>query len=168
MSDFFFNLEIITNRFILRPLNVKDVNERYANWLIDESTSKYISARISLMELRDYVLARSNRDDVLFLGVFNKTNGLHIGNIKYEPIDVERHQAVMGILIGDKDWRDKGVASEVIIASAMMLNRLLKIEKILLGVSKSNLAAIKAYEKTGFKKKSCCAESQQMELNLNK
>ena len=168
MSDIFYDQEILTSRFILRPLDVTDISDRYVSWLSDESTSKYISTRLSLTDLRDYVIARTHRDDVLFLGIFNKINGLYIGNIKYEPIEVERHQATMGILIGEKDWRGKGVASEVIIASAITLNRLLKIENILLGVNKSNLAAIRAFEKVGFKKKSCCAESQQMQFNLNK
>jgi RimJ/RimL family protein N-acetyltransferase len=164
----FFKQEILTDRFILRPLDIKDVTKRYADWLGDETTSKYISARFSLIKLRHYVADRSNRDDVLFLGIFNITNGSHIGNIKYEPIQVESRQATMGILIGEKEYRGKGVASEVIIASAIALNERLKIEKIILGVSKDNFSAIRAYEKIGFKKKSSCNNSHQMQLDLKK
>lgn len=162
----FFKQNIITDRFILRPLSIKDVTKRYADWLSDETTSKYISARLSLIKLRHYVADRSNRHDVLFLGIFNKTNGLHIGNIKYDPIQFEKHQATMGILIGEKEWRGKGVASEVIIASSIALNERLKIEKIILGVSKDNFAAIRAYEKIGFKKKSSCNNNYKMQLDL--
>lgn len=168
MKNIFYKQEILTDRFVLRSLGIKDVTERYANWLSDETTSKHILTRLSLVELRDYVVDRSSREDVLFLGIFNKINGAHIGNIKYEPIEVERRQATMGILIGEKEWRGKSVASEVIIASANALNQQLQIEKIILGVSKDNSIAIRAYEKIGFKKISTYNKNWQMELNLNK
>lgn len=40
----------------------------------------------------------------------------------------------MGILIGEKDWRGRGAASEVIIASAMWLKENFGINKIFLGL----------------------------------
>jgi [ribosomal protein S5]-alanine N-acetyltransferase len=43
-----------------------------------------------------------------------RDSGNNIGNIKYEPIVIEEHQATMGILIGEKRRRGKGVATEVI------------------------------------------------------
>jgi ribosomal-protein-alanine N-acetyltransferase len=159
-------MKILTNRFILKTLNLSNVSQRYVDWLNDHATSQFISERLSLEGLRKYVNDRSNRNDVLFLGIFNKADGQHIGNIKYEPIECEKRQATMGILIGEKDWRGKGVASEVIIASAMKLNERLKIEKILLGVNRNNLAAIRAYEKSGFKKISCTADNLKMQLVL--
>ena len=53
----------------------------------------------------------------LFLGVFEKVTNKHIGNIKYDPIDSESKVAVMRILIGDPEWRGRGVAEEVLSAS---------------------------------------------------
>ena len=76
----------------------------------------------------------------------------HIGNIKYEPIVIEEYQATMGILIGEKRWRGKGVATEVINASMTWLKRNLGIRKFFLSVDLDNIYAIKAYEKSGFKK----------------
>ena len=141
---------IITNRFILRLLNICDVTQRYAGWLSDQRTSKFISATLNLPELRRYVLERSNRDDVLFFGIFDKITGLHIGNIKYEPINSELRFAIMGILIGEAEWRGKGVANEVLSASADWLHQYRNIEQIVLAVSRSNVAAIRAYQKAGF------------------
>ena len=113
--------EILTNRFILRPLGVADVSDRYAGWLSDQATSQYISAKLNLADLRQYVLEHSARDDVLFLGIFEKGSGLHIGNIKYEPVNTELGYAIMGILIGEPEWRGKGAAGEVLLASAKWL-----------------------------------------------
>lgn len=145
--------EILTNRFILRPLKVDDVSNRYVDWINDQVTSQYISAaasKPSLINLRQYVLDRTGREDVMFLGIFEKTSGLHIGNIKYEPVNSAFGYAIMGILIGNAGWRGKGVAAEVISASAEWLRQCRNIRQIILGVSRTNTAAIRAYKKIGF------------------
>jgi RimJ/RimL family protein N-acetyltransferase len=56
----------------------------------------------------------------------------------------------MGILIGDREYRSKGVASEVLDASAAWLKAHRAIDQIVLGVSDRNNAAINAYAKAGF------------------
>lgn len=146
--------EILSNRFILRSLSVDDVSDRYAGWLNDQATSQYITAKLNILDLQQYVLERSAREDVLFLGIFEKGSGLHIGNIKYEPVNSELGFAIMGILIGEPDWRGKGVATEVLLASAEWLYQYRNIREIILGVSSDNTAAIRAYQKVGFVEKS--------------
>lgn len=141
---------IYTNRFALKPLRVDDVSPRYAGWLSDKATSQFITAKLDLVGLRQYVLERSGREDIIFLGIFEKGTGLHIGNIKYEPINSEMGYAVMGILIGEEGWRGKGVAAEVISASAEWLRMHRNIRKIILGVDRANSAAVSAYQKLGF------------------
>jgi len=144
---------ILTNRFVLRPLIVADVSDRYARWLSDQVTSQYIISAASILDLADlrrYVMKRSGREDVLFLGIFDKKSGLHIGNIKYEPVDSELGYAIMGILIGEPAWRGKGVAAEALCASAQWLRQHRNIKQIVLGVSRANTAAIQAYKKLGF------------------
>ena len=143
---------IKTPRFLLRPLTVSDVSERYLSWLSEDAALRFIIAageERGLEQLREYVARRQKRDDVLFLGIFN-LDGEHIGNVKYEPIDRELRSTVMGILIGELSWRGKGVAGEVIHASAQWLNRHSGIRSIVLGVDVDNLPAIAAYRKIGF------------------
>lgn len=147
-------VEIVTERFLLRPLAEHDVSQRYLGWLSDLEARKFITAAAAttqkLSDLRQYVLERIGRNDILFLGIFEKANGLHIGNIKYEPVNSVLGYAIMGILIGDSAYRGKGVTAEVLKASGKWLKENRKISQILLGVSKANHAAIRAYEKTGF------------------
>ena len=145
---------IATPRFLLKPLTIVDVNQRYLSWLNLKTSSyiEYANSNSSIEELKNYVSERENRQDVLFLGIFTK-EAQHIGNIKYEPIDTKSKSAVMGILIGDNDWRGKGVATEVIKASGRYLAEQYKIETIILDVNESNKAAIAAYQKVGFKVK---------------
>jgi len=57
----------------------------------------------------------------------------------------------MGILIGEPAWRGKGVTAEVLTASAQWLKTHRHISEVVLGVSEENPAAIRAYEKVGFR-----------------
>ena len=68
-------VEISTKRFLLRELTVNDASERYLDWMRDDDTMRYISfatTKRTLSDLREYILERADRDDVLFLGIFDK------------------------------------------------------------------------------------------------
>ena len=144
---------IETPRFLLRPLSAGDATEQYWGWLQDDAARKYITAATQtagLEDLRRFIDDRRNRADVLFLGIFAKATGMHIGNIKYEPIDQQAGYAVMGVLIGETSFRGQGVTAEVLDASARWLHAHRGIREIVLGVHEENAAAIRAYEKVGF------------------
>jgi [ribosomal protein S5]-alanine N-acetyltransferase len=145
--------EIQTDRFILRPLRVTDVSKKYLGWLGDVTARRYITAAAgtqALADLERYVGERAGRDDIVFLGIFTRSAGNHIGNIKYEPVDSTAGFAIMGVLIGDPDYRGKGVTAEVLKASAEWLRDHRAVRQVVLGVSADNYAAIRAYEKVGF------------------
>lgn len=146
-------VEISSERFLLRELTGDDVTERYLSWLSDADAKRFITAAFkenSLSDLKQYVIDRIGRDDVLFLGIFEKKSGFHIGNIKYEPVNSDLGYAIMGILIGEHSYRGQGVATEVINVSASWLREHRNIRKLLLGVLKDNRAAVRTYEKVGF------------------
>lgn len=137
---------------MLRELTVADVTERYRDWLLEPEAKKNISATTdSLSELVQYVADRTQREDVLFLGIFDLLSGLHVGNLKYEPVNTELGYAIVGVLIGEVEYRGRGVATEVLVASTAWLKENRQINQFLLGVWKANLAAVRAYEKAGFK-----------------
>ena len=142
---------INSERFSIRPLKPEDATYKYLDWFNDVIVKKYITSTPQTLEsLREFIVTRMGRENALFLGIFLKESGAHIGNIKFEPIDVESKSAVMGILIGDKNWRTRGVTPEVldVCFEWLYLNR--DIEKLILGVDKTNIAAIRAYEKAEF------------------
>ena len=145
---------INTKRFQLKSLTTKDVTEKYLSWFNgSKEVVEYIAyakTNADINKLRQYVKEREDREDVLFLGIFTDS-GQHIGNIKYEPINLKDKSATMGILIGDKEWRGKGVATEVIKDSGKYLKENYKIKYIDLGVNKDNIAAVSAYKKMKFK-----------------
>jgi len=147
------NIEISSERFLLRELTEENVTERYLGWLRDAEAKKFITAAArteGLPDLKQYVRDRIGRDDILFLGIFEKTTGSHIGNIKYEPVNSLLGYAIMGILIGEPSYRGKGVGTEALITSTLWLKEHRGIKQILLGVDEENLAGMRSYEKAGF------------------
>jgi len=145
---------IKTRRFVLKPLLPRHASQKYLAWLQDNVSNRYITAAKKtkrLQDLQKYIKKYSNRKDCMFLRILTKKTNHHIGNIKYQPIDLDRKTAVMGILIGEPAWRGKGVAKEVLKSTAKHLQSEAKIQKIYLGVQKDNLPGIRAYQKVGFK-----------------
>jgi RimJ/RimL family protein N-acetyltransferase len=145
---------IPTSRFVLRSLTIADATPRYIAWFADAESARHIVfAKHSrdLALLRRYIGLRAGRPDVLFLGIFTREGGEHIGNIKYEPVDTARGLAVMGILIGDQAWRGRGVAAEVISASTRWLCKARRIRRIELGVHLDHRRAIHTYRRLGFR-----------------
>jgi ribosomal-protein-alanine N-acetyltransferase len=145
--------QLYTKRFFLKPIELNDVGNCYLNWLNNPQDNEFIhsaNADITIEILKEYVMCRINRKEILFLGIFDRNSGLHIGNIKYEPINFLESYAIMGILIGNKSWRGQGVAFEVLHATAKWLKESLGIKKIILGVDRKNVSAISVYKKIGF------------------
>jgi RimJ/RimL family protein N-acetyltransferase len=142
---------ILTPRFLLRPLTPDDATERYSGWFDDADFIVGAKSAHGVAELRAYIEARQRRDDVLFLGIYTRDDGEHIGTLKYEPVDSAERYAVMGIFIGERDWRSRGVAAEVIRASAAWLREKRGIDTIVLGVDRANTHAIEAFGRIGFR-----------------
>ena len=99
-------------RVFLRILKESDVSQRYCNWLNDSEVNKYLETKkITIDQLKKYVREKYESKNCLFFGIFIKENNGHIGNIKLEPIDFEKKKATMGMLIGEKNYWGKGLAT---------------------------------------------------------
>jgi RimJ/RimL family protein N-acetyltransferase len=104
-----------------------------------------------LNQLKNFIDTCNNRSDVYLFGIFTNMENVHIGNIKFDEINLVNKSATFGILIGDKDFRGKGFAKEAIIASVLWLKDNYDIETIKLGVDHDNISALNLYLKLGFK-----------------
>lgn len=139
--------------FYLRSLTEDDVGARYMSWFLDNDAKSFIDyarQENSIVDLKNYVLAKNLSDNSLLLGIFDNESDRHIGNIKYEPVDMKSQTAHMGILIGEMEYRGQGIAEKIIKLSARWLNEVFSIEQITLGVTPDNINAISAYKKIGF------------------
>lgn len=145
--------ELTTERFLLRSIDPEVDNfEDYLLWMRDEESNPYIQSvniNITFEELRDYVSSKNESNNALLFGIFLSNTSKHIGNVKLEPIH-PKEEATLGILIGEQEWRGKGVGFEVISRIIDYSFNELKLNRIKLGVDRSNRAAVKLYEKLGF------------------
>ncbi len=143
-------MKIITKNYILNKMTMKMINNNYLNWFKDIDSKKYInSSPKNLDDLKKY-LKNVNKDPKNFFWAILK-NKKHVGNIKIDEIDLKKKRGTLGILIGDKKFRNVGLAAEVIDAVKKFLLRK-NIQYLYLGVEKTNIPAIKLYKKCEFYK----------------
>ena len=143
---------IESNKIYLRTLNDKDATEKYCEWLNDSNVNKYLETKkANIDEIKNYILEKNESCNCLFLGIFDKSNDAHIGNLKLEPIDFENKKATFSIMVGDRKYWNRGIGTE---ATSLIINyawNTLKLDSIDLGVVADNKRAIRVYEKVGFR-----------------
>jgi len=138
----------------LRPLERSDLNERYLDWLNDPEVTRYTETGRFPSTTEDldnyYRSVTSSKNDVI-LAVVDRKSGKHIGNVKLGPIRWVHRAATFGILIGDKKSWGKGIGED---ATRLMVEYgfyRLNLHRIDLGVFAEHEAAVRCYEKVGFK-----------------
>ena len=142
----------------LRTLTKDDINETYLSWLNDPETNKYMAAGLEPKRMEDleayYEDVSKDKNGIYFVIIDKKTN-THIGNVKLFSIDQRNGICEFGILIGDKNYWGKGVATEATKLALEYAFTKLNLRKVCLGVLKDNEKAVKLYEKTGFVEEGC-------------
>ena len=146
-------LIINSKRCYLRSLDLKDDLSKYLYWMQTPANNPFIlSAKLDfgLNQLKEFIANCNIRHDIMLLGIFTNINDVHIGNIKSADIDLVNKSAWLGILIGDKDYRGKGIVREIIVTSILWISQKYKIKSIKLGVDPNNIIACRLYQKMGF------------------
>ena len=127
----------------------KFITENYCSWLNDPSVTKYLETKSSTMsQLSQFVHSVINDKYCLMYAILY--NDTHVGNIKFQPIDWINNEAEIGIIIGDKNYWGKGIATQAF-KIGMNLLKEKGIRTFKLGVIKDNFPALNLYKKLGFK-----------------
>ena len=140
--------KIKTQRFILRKFNLNLINRNYLGWFKDPHVRKFILFKPkNLKSLKNDVLKILRENNTILLSISSKKK--HIGNLKIHNIDHKKQEAWLGILIGDRKYRNKGATPEILerIKDYLLKN---KIYFLKLNVDKKNIAALKTYKKSEF------------------
>jgi RimJ/RimL family protein N-acetyltransferase len=140
---------IKTKRFIIRNFKLSYVNKSYFNWFKDKTVKKFILFKCrNINELKLDVIKRIENRKNIFFAIFYKK--IHIGNFFFHDLDYKKKSACIGILIGKRKWRGKGVGYEIIKKMIYWVFKKKKITKLFLGVNKNNKIALKLYQKLNF------------------
>jgi [ribosomal protein S5]-alanine N-acetyltransferase len=137
----------------LRLLEQNDLTDEYFQWFNDPEVTRYMDPGFfpnNQEAFNNYLKTMKATNDNIFLGIFWKKDHRHIGNVKLGPIHWIHRRAIYSIVIGNRNYWNRGVCTEVTrVVCNYGLHRL-NLNRIQLGVVAENKAAIKAYEKVGF------------------
>ena len=135
----------------IRSLTLKDINDTYCKWLNDPDTNRYLESRFinwNIEMLENYFHEKEKSE--IMLAIIDKNTEIHIGNIKISSIDLIHKRAELGILIGNKEYWGKGIATEAIKLVTNYCFSTLKLHKVTAGAYAENKASIKAFMNNDF------------------
>lgn len=146
------NINYMNNPFLigenvyLRPLSLNDLESNYLNWLNDPITNLQNSHHTfpySKDDLTKYITNAFLSRDKLPLAIIDKTNDFHFGNISLANIDFINRRSDWGIIIGEKEYWNKGYSKE---ASFLLLKHAfdnLNLHRIYSGTTSKNIGGQK-------------------------
>ena len=106
------DINIVTERLVLRSLKSKDITEDYVNWLNDPKINKYLScANVpqTYQTCLEYVESYQEKDDAALIGIFLKKDMKHIGNLTLSSIDWQEKMLLSESASEEKDAWEKGL-----------------------------------------------------------
>jgi RimJ/RimL family protein N-acetyltransferase len=136
-------------KVILRAIERTDL-ERCHRWINDPEVSRYLQVYlpVSLHEEEKWI-ENPNQEGNLFA---IEVDGTHIGNCGLHNIDWKNRHAELGILIGEKDFQNRGYGTDTVKTLLRFGFLTLGLHRIELRTYSYNLRAQKCYAKARFKK----------------
>tara|TARA_B100001057_G_scaffold221315_2_gene221717 strand:+ start:7742 stop:8236 length:495 start_codon:yes stop_codon:yes gene_type:complete len=130
------------------------VNNTYKKWMNDKDITKFIikSNINTISSLKEFVDKMSDPNNFFFRVIHIKTNQ-HIGNVRIGPLSYKRKCSGFGLMIGNKEFHNKGYGKEITNLAVDFLFKFLNFKKIEFSCYKKNIPAIKLYNSLNFKKK---------------
>lgn len=145
---------LIGKTIYLRPLRRADLDGAYLAWLNDPEVTRYLESGVfpqTREQLETFYDAVTRASDQVIVAVVDRETDKHIGNVKLGPIHWVHRKATFGILIGERAWWGRGVGQEATRLMVEYAFRQLNLRRIDLGVYADHAAAVRVYEKLGFK-----------------
>lgn len=138
----------------LAPLTGGEDLDVYASWLNDQETTLYMgSGRFPVTKegLKSYIESFNRSSEGMLLGIFANGQDRHIGNITLQQIDWRNRTGEIGIILGDKRFRQKGYGKEAIRLVAEHAFLKLNLRKLYAGIINGNTPSLKAFGRIGFR-----------------
>lgn len=141
------------NKVVLREKRLEDAPEDYA-WKTDDELCR-LDAAFPLQipyarYLMDYAEELRYPDSIRRRFAIETLDGKHVGNCSYYDINEYRGEAELGIMVGDREYWDKGYGSDAVATLLNHIFRETKLNRIYLHTLEWNIRAQKCFEKCGF------------------
>jgi RimJ/RimL family protein N-acetyltransferase len=142
-----------SSKIKLREKRLADAAYDYA-WLIDVELAALDAAPVSTSTfpqyLADYASDLRYPPTVRHQFAIETKEGQHIGNCTYYGIDSDKGEAELGIMIGDRDYWDKGYGADAITALLEYVFDKTRLNRLYLKTLVNNKRAQKCFAKCGF------------------
>ncbi len=144
---------ITKKRIVIRHKNTSDAWDDYS-WETDPELAELDAAPVIRMPYNQYLLdydieiRRTSPTSRQF--AVDTLEGEHIGNCSYYNLDEDKGEVELGIMIGNRDYWDRGYGAETVITLVNHIFGELKVNRIYLKTLESNLRAQKCFQKSGF------------------
>jgi len=144
---------ITDNKVILRDKRLADAQDDYA-WQSDSELARLDATSVLTMTFREYL--RDYTDRLRFTSptrrqfAIETKDGKHIGNCSYYGIDKIKSEVELGIMIGNRDYWNKGYGTDTVITLVNYIFNETNLERIHLKTLESNYRAQKCFQKCGF------------------
>lgn len=143
-------MQLKGNKVILRPIKMGDAS-RFVKWLKDPEVNKFITRKpATIKDEKQWIKNLVKLKKIEHHFAVETNEGIHIGSASLF-LNLKDKNAKFGILIGDKNYWDKGYGTDI---TKTILNygfTKLKLHRIQLRVYEYNSRAINVYQKLGFK-----------------
>ena len=139
------------NNVYLRPLEKGDLTMEYVSWLNDNEVCEFNSHATfpytkEKMEAYFLHLQQTSNNNIV-LAIINNSDNKHIGNVSLQNLSWVNRSAEYAILLGDKSYWGKGVASEASILICEYGFSRLNLHRIYCGTSSKNVGMQKLASK---------------------
>ncbi|MEQ8363073.1 MAG: GNAT family protein [Cyclobacteriaceae bacterium] len=144
--------ELESERLLFKRLSMAHCTEEYVAWLNNPQVYQYLETggNYTLTDLRNYLTSVEVKPEMLFWAIHIKSNNIHIGNIKMDPINMKHGLGEYGILMGNTSEWGKGYAKEASRTIIKYCFESINLRKITLGVVGENISALELYKSLGF------------------
>ena len=137
----------------LRPKTMEDAENDY-RWQTDPELSDLDAITPLSLSFADYLI--EYRDMLKHSSEFRRqlavdtSEGQHIGNCVWYNIDRVGREAEVGIMIGERDYWNKGYGTDTMLALVDYIFRHTNFKRVYLKTLEKNLRAHKSFQKVGF------------------
>ena len=137
----------------LRDKRLADALDDYT-WRTDPELAQLDAAPLLTITFPQYLSEYTNELRYLFFArqpfSIQTLDGKHIGNCVYYDINEAKGEAELGIMIGNRDYWDKGYGADAVTALLDHIFRRTNLNRIYLKTLESNCRAQKCFQKCGF------------------
>ena len=147
--------KIVGDRIYLSPRGASDEEiEKFTEWMNDFQVTDYINKSEQIMTAigeKEWLENNARKNENKNFNIIDLNSNKLIGTIGLEKFNWTSRNAVLGIFIGDKNYRNNGYGTEAIKLLLEFGFKYLNLHSIRLSLLSVNERAHKCYLKCGFK-----------------